>query len=123
MNNFVGITEQHVDADSDVPCGDKLILSASFEKQGEEPPGVAFGTLSLYVNERKVGSGSIKLQPGAYGLDAFLTVGRALGASVTGDYHAPFPFTGGAIKRLGVDVSGEPYLNLEREAEAMLRRS
>ena len=29
---------------------------------------------------------------------------------------------GGAIKRVVIDVSGEPYLDLEREAEAMLAR-
>ena len=30
--------------------------------------------------------------------------------------------TGGTIKRVAVDVSGEPYLDLEREAQAMLAR-
>ncbi len=34
----------------------------------------------------------------------------------------PYRFTGGAIKRVVVDVSGEPYVNLEREAAAMLAR-
>ena len=32
------------------------------------------------------------------------------------------PFTGGTIKRVAVDVSGEPYVDLEREAQAMLTR-
>lgn len=35
---------------------------------------------------------------------------------------APYRFTGGTIKRVAVDVSGEPYLDLEREARAMLSR-
>jgi arylsulfatase len=30
--------------------------------------------------------------------------------------------TGGTIKRLVIDVSGELYVDLEREAEAMLAR-
>ncbi|HTQ91704.1 MAG TPA: hypothetical protein VMK84_19635 [Streptosporangiaceae bacterium] len=34
----------------------------------------------------------------------------------------PYRFTGGTIKRVAVDVSGEPYLDLERQAEAMLAR-
>jgi hypothetical protein len=34
----------------------------------------------------------------------------------------PYRFTGGVVKRVAVDGSGEPYLNLEREAEAMLTR-
>jgi hypothetical protein len=34
----------------------------------------------------------------------------------------PWPFTGGTIKRLAVDVSGEPYVDLERAAAAMIAR-
>jgi len=43
---------------------------------------------------------------------------------VTGDYPGEHPhtFTGGTIKRVAVDVSGEPYVDLEREAQAMLAR-
>jgi hypothetical protein len=43
---------------------------------------------------------------------------------VTGDYPGDHPhtFTGGTIKRVAVDVSGEPYVDLEREAQAMLLR-
>lgn len=39
-----------------------------------------------------------------------------------GSPKAPYRFTGGTIKRVAVDVSGEPYLDLEREARAMLSR-
>src|SRR5205823_9044836 len=53
--NFVGSVEQNIAATKDVPTGEKLILSASFEKDGEDPPGVATGTLSLYHGEEKVG--------------------------------------------------------------------
>ena len=53
-----------------------------------------------------------------------LCVGRDSGAGVTDDYPGtePFRFTGGTIHRVAVDVSGEPYLDLEREAQAMLMR-
>jgi hypothetical protein len=81
--NFVGMVEQKVAATEDLPTGENLILSASFEKAGEDPPGVAAGD---YPGER------------------------------------PYRFTGGTIKRVVVDVSGEPYLDLERQAEAMLAR-
>ena len=45
-------------------------------------------------------------------------------APVTGDYPgtAPWPFRGGTIRRVRVDVSGQPYVDLEREAQAMLMR-
>ena len=123
--NFVGMMEQKIDATEDVPTGEDLILSASFEKDGEDPPGVATGILSLYHGDRKVGEGRIKTQPGFFSLAGEgLCVGRDSGEAVTDDYPgtAPYRFTGGTIKRLAVDVSGEPYLDLERQAEAMLAR-
>jgi arylsulfatase len=123
--SFVGIIEQKVDATEDLPIGHNLILSASFDKDGEESPGTATGVLSLYYADRKVGEGRIKTQPGAFQLAGEgLCVGRDSGAAVTDDYPGapPYRFTGGTIKQVTVDVSGEPYLNLEREAAAMLAR-
>ncbi len=123
--NFVGVMEQKVDATVDVPTGENLILSASFEKDGEGPPGVATGILSLYHGDQKVGEGRIKTQPGFFSLAGEgLCVGRDSGEAVTDDYPgtAPYRFTGGTIKRLAVDVSGAPYLDLERQAVAMLAR-
>jgi arylsulfatase len=123
VNNFVGITQQKVVADVDLLTGENLILSASFDKDGEESPGTATGTLSLYVGDNKVGEGRIKTQPGDYGLGSGVTVGRSA-RMVAEDYPGkrPWPFTGGTIKFVAVDVSGEPYVDLERAATAMLAR-
>jgi arylsulfatase A-like enzyme len=123
--DFVGSFEQKIIADTEVPVGENLILSASFEKEGEDPPGVATGVLSLYHGEEKVGEGRIKTQPGKFMLAGEgLCVGRDSGETVTSDYPGvhPHPFTGGTINRVAVDVSGDPYLDLEREAAAMLAR-
>jgi hypothetical protein len=53
-----------------------------------------------------------------------LCVGRDGGEPVTDDYigGSPYTFTGGTIDRVAVDVSGDPYVDLEREAEAMMLR-
>jgi arylsulfatase len=123
--NFVGIVEQRVDATKDLPIGENLILSASFSKDGEDPPGVANGTLSLYYGEEKVGEGRIKTQPGKFSIAGEgLNIGCDRGEPVTDDYPgtAPWAFTGGTLRRMVVDVSGEPYIDLEREAVAMLSR-
>ncbi len=123
--NFVGMAEQRVAAAEDLPTGENLIVSASFDKDGEDPPGVAVGTLSVYYGDRKVGEGRIKTQPGAFGLAGKgLCVGRDSGEPVTGDYpgEPPWRFSGGTINWVAVDVSGQPYLDLEREAAAMLAR-
>jgi len=123
--DFVGSLEQKVVGSEDIPTGENLILSATFDKQGEDPPGVARGTLSLYHGDKKVGEAAIKTQPGKFVIGGEgLCVGRDSGAGVTDDYpgQMPWRFTGGTIKRVAVDVSGEPYIDLEREAVAMLMR-
>ena len=123
--NFVGLAEQKIDGTEDLPVGENLILSASFDKDGEDPPGVSTGILSLYHGENKVAEGRIKTQPGLFTLAGEgLCVGRDSGEPVTADYPGDHPhtFTGGTIKRVAVDVSGDPYIDLEREAQAMLAR-
>jgi arylsulfatase len=125
VNNFVGMIEQKIDSTQDVPTGQNLILSASFDKDGEDPPHVSTGILSLYHGDKKVGEGRIKTQPGQFMFAGEgLCVGRDGGEAVTDDYpnESPHRFTGGTIKRVAVDVSGDPYVDLEREAQAMLAR-
>ena len=82
------------------------------------------GILSLYHGDKKVGEGRIKTQPGMFSLAGEgLCVGRDSGEPVTGDYPGAHPhtFTGGTIKRVAVDVSGDPYVDLEREAAGHAR--
>ncbi|MFD6939538.1 arylsulfatase [Streptomyces goshikiensis] len=123
--NFLGSEEQRITATEPLPVGEKLILAASFEKDGEVSPGLATGILSLHHGDKKVGEGRIRTQPGRFTLAGEgLNVGKDSGDAVTADYPgtAPWAFTGGTLHRVAVDVSGEPYIDLEREAEAMLAR-
>ena len=86
---------------------------------------MSVGTLSLFHGEVKVGEGRIKTQPGKFSIGGEgLCVGRDSNAPVTDDYPgaAPHAFTGGTINRVAIDVSGEPYVDLEREAVAMMSR-
>lgn len=54
--------------------------------------------------------------PGSFGLAGTgIKVGSNPGQAVCGAYRAPFPFTGGVIHRAVVDISGQPYLDVERE--------
>ena len=122
--NFVGVVEQQVVATEDVPTGENLILSASFVKDGEDPPGVSTGIVSLFHGDQKVGEARIKTQPSAFGLSGTdLVVGRAI-SNITDDFpgERPWAFTGGTIRTVAVDVSGDPYVDLERAAAAMIAR-
>ena len=120
--NFVGSKEQVVESTDGVPTGD-VILGASFVREGDSMPTT--GTLSLFVNDAKVGEGTIMTQPGNFSLvGEGLNVGRDPAEPVTSDYSgaSPYAFTGGTIKRAIVDVSGEQYVDLELEALALMKR-
>ena len=124
VNSFVGAEEQRVVGIEDVPTGRNLILAASFEKTSLEADH-ATGTLSLYHGDHKVGEAQIKTQLGPFAAaGAGLYVGRHAGEPVTDDYpgQPPYGFTGGTIDRVAVDVSGEPFIDLEREAQLMIMR-
>ena len=120
--NFVGSNEQIVESIAPIPAGER-ILGASFVREGDAMP--ATGTLSLFVDDEKVGEGRIVTQPGNFSLvGEGLNVGKDPASPVTGDYAgtSPYGFTGGAIARVIVDVSGEHYVDLELEALAMMKR-
>lgn len=121
--DFVGMFDQELVGSEDIPTGTNIILAASFDKDGEDPPGVATGLLSLHHADKKVAEARIRTQPGKFSLAGEgLCIGRDSGEAVTDNYpgEMPWAFTGGTIHRVVVDVSGEPYLDLERQAMAML---
>ncbi|MFG2307201.1 sulfatase-like hydrolase/transferase [Streptomyces sp. NPDC048566] len=116
--NWVGSTLQAVDADRDIPPG-RHVLTAEFAANGRSTdptmPGAA-GTLTLYMDDQEVGSDDIVTQPGSFCLVGDgICVGRDDASPVTPDYEGPFPFTGGAIDKVVVDVSGERYVDHEAQ--------
>ncbi len=120
--NWVGEFEQIVESTVPFPTGE-CVLSAVFEKEGDAMP--TEGTLSLYINEDKVGEGTIKTQPGKFSLAGEgLNVGRDGGEPVTDDYPgtSPWPFVGGTIRQAVVDVAGDPWVDLEKEVIAAFAR-
>jgi len=120
--NFVGSNEQMIESTNEIPTG-SVIFGASFVRENETMPTT--GTLSLFIDDEKVGEGQIMTQPGNFSLvGEGLNVGKDPGEPVTSDYAGshPFAFTGGTIKEAIVDVSGDQYIDLEMEALAMMKR-
>ena len=77
------------------------------------------------MRDEAVGSGTIRTQPGKFGLGGGgLVVGRSGSEPVTDDYpgERPWAFTGGTIRRVVIDVSGEPFVDLAKEAAAAFAR-
>ncbi|WP_327373676.1 arylsulfatase [Streptomyces sp. NBC_01216] len=116
--NWVGTHLQVVAADREVPPG-RHVLTAEFAANGRSTdpamPG-ATGTLTLYVDDQEVGHDDIVTQPGAFCVVGDgICVGRDDASPVTPDYQGPFPFTGGTIDKVVVDVSGARYVDHEAQ--------
>jgi arylsulfatase len=113
-HNYVGIKEYKVISEEKVPSG-KLTLSMEFKKTG--PPDFkngkgSPGTVTLYVNDKAVGSGKIPVTvPLSYSLSGDgLSVGRDTLSAVSLDYvGSTFPFTGGRLHRVIVDLGNDQH--------------
>jgi arylsulfatase len=101
------------------------VLGVEFAKESQTPAETT-GTFSMFIGETKVATlAGARTQNGKFNLcGEGLNIGRDGGAPVTLDYpgERPWAFTGGTIQRVVVDVSGEPYLDLEKEAIGMMKR-
>jgi arylsulfatase A-like enzyme len=117
--NWLGEKIQRVTSTVGISTG-KHAFTAEFVKTGDDKTMSAVGTLSLFIDMKKVGQGTIMTQPGMFGEG--LSIGSDSGAPVSQDYTAPFRFTGGVIDRVVVDVSGERYIDHEKEVTAWLMR-
>ena len=121
--NWLGEKNQKVTSNVEIPCG-KHTFTAEFAKTGEhKETGSAIGTLTLYIDLKEVGKATIMTQPGLFALTGDgLSIGRDSASPVSSDYAAPYPFRGGTIERVIVDVSGEHYIDHEKEVAAWLMR-
>lgn len=119
--NFLGVQSFQFTSDRPIPTG-KVVLGAEFTKEKEDPKGVANGTLKLMINDDVVAQGQMRTQPGRFGLAGGMVVGRSGPDTVAPDYTAPFQFSGGTIERVTVNLTGEAYVDAEKEALAMLAR-
>jgi arylsulfatase len=100
-----------------VPLG-KHAFGVAYARTGTvEGSHTPLGDAALYIDDAEVASLSgMKIHPGTFGLaGASLSIGRNTGSPVSRAYKAPFPFAGGTIAQVNVDVSGKPYVDLERE--------
>ena len=119
--NWLGTHVQEIAAESEITSGSH-ICTAEFTVEGKNTdpavPGFV-GAVILYVDDQRVAGGNIVTQPGAFCLVGDgICVGRDSASPVTPDYTAPFTFTGGAIDKVVVDVSGERYVDHEAQVRS-----
>ncbi|MBN6190117.1 sulfatase-like hydrolase/transferase [Aneurinibacillus sp. BA2021] len=120
--NFLGIPPEQTFTSEPLAPGPHT-LGVEFVREGAGEHGESVGTATLYVDDRAVASGPMRAQVGKFTLCGDgLCVGWDSADPVSRQYGSDFPFTGGKLLGVGIDVSAEQYLDLELEAAAMLSR-
>ncbi|WP_157428002.1 arylsulfatase [Agromyces salentinus] len=120
--NFLGIPPEQTFTSEELTPGPHT-LGFEFIRESAGEHGESIGTAKLYVDDAVVAEGPMRAQIGKFTLCGDgLCVGFDSADPVSSQYRNPFPFTGGKLLGVAVDVSGEQYRDLELEAAAMLSR-
>ena len=122
MYNFLGIPPEQPLVSEALPTG-RHVVGFEFTEESIGEHHEAHGTGILYVDEEAVAEGPMRTQPGHFALcGEGLSIGRDTGDPVSEHYTPQFPFTGGKIIQVDVNVGDDQYLDLELQAAAMLAR-
>jgi arylsulfatase A-like enzyme len=120
--NFLGIKPEQKFVSQRLTSG-KHTLGMAFVREKAGQHGESLGNTQLYVDDKVVAEGPMRTQTGHFTLCGDgLCVGFDSADKVSEEYESPGRFTGGTILGVGVDVSDEIYLNLERMAAAAMAR-
>ena len=120
--NFLGIKPEQTFVSEKLEPGNHT-LGMEFVREGAGEHGESTGTTKLYVDTTVVAEGPMRAQIGPFTLCGDgLCVGYDSADPVSRSYPPGFPFSGGKILGVGVDVGEDQYLDLEREAAAAFAR-
>ncbi|WP_433158335.1 arylsulfatase [Kribbella sp. CA-247076] len=120
--NFLGIKPEQSLVSGELAPG-SYALGVEFVRERAGEHGESLGTARLYVDDQVAAEGPMRAQVGKFTLCGDgLCVGYDSADNVSQEYESPFRFTGGTILGVGIDVSEETYVDLEREAIAILAR-
>jgi arylsulfatase len=122
VHNFLGIPpEQEVSANGLEPG--KYVLGMEFVKESVGQYHESHGKTRLYINDEVVAEAPMQTMTGHFSLcGEGLCIGYDGGDAVSKEYSSPFPFSGGRILKVEVNVGEDKYADLEQEAAAMLAR-
>ena len=109
-------------SDGEIAPG-RHVLGVEFVKERLGDRHETHGTAKLYVDDQVVAEGALKTQPGHFALcGEGLSIGRDSGDPVSKEYGAGFPFAGGRIREVEVNIGDDVYLDVERDFAAALAR-
>ena len=114
--NFLGIKPEQEFVSEELTPGNHA-LGMEFVREDAGEHGESIGTTKLYVDDQAVAKGPMRTQSGKFTLSGDgLCIGFDSGDNVSQQYQNPGTFTGGTIIAVGVDVSDDSYLDMEKEA-------
>jgi arylsulfatase len=119
--NWLGEVQQKITSSEPVPSG-KHTLKVSFEIEGHDSTHSPLGSARLFIDDRQVAADHIKTQPGFFGLEGVVTVGRDIGRPPSDDYQSPDTFRGGVVEKVIVAIVGSPHTDPGVQAEMASRR-
>ena len=120
--NFLGIKPEQKFVSEELQPG-KHTLGMAFVREKSGKYGESIGKTQLFVDDKMVAEGPMKTQPGHFSLCGDgICVGYDSEDRVSEEYEAPNTFTDGTILGVAVDVGEKVYLDLEREAAAVMAR-
>jgi arylsulfatase len=120
--NFLGIPPEQKLA-GPAPASGRHIVGVEFKKTSVSQTLETIGTMTLYVDDNAVDSGTFRTQSGHYALAGEgLAVGYDSGDRITNEYQGPAPFTDGQVIKVIYDVADDVYMDEERELAAVLAR-
>ena len=110
--NFLGINKQKFTSDVALTSG-KHTLGMAFTKIGMGENREINGLMELYIDGIEVANGPLVTQSGPFSLSGEgICVGYDSGDAVSNAYQSPGRFSGGEIQSVEVNVSGQPYSDL-----------
>jgi arylsulfatase A-like enzyme len=120
--NFLGVPpEQRLTIDA--PTSGTHFVGVEFVKESVSKNLECLGTMTLYVDDKAVGSGKFRIQTGHYALcGEGLCIGYDSGDAVSSEYKGKFAFAGGRIIKVIYDVAKDVYVDVERKLAAALAR-
>jgi len=114
--NFLGIKPEQEFVSEELTPG-KHSLGMEFTREDAGEHGESNGTTTLYVDDKVVAKGPMRTQTGKLTLSGNgLCIGVDSGDNVSQHYKNPGTFTGGTILGVGIGVSEDSYLDMEKEA-------
>jgi len=120
--NFLGIPPEQKLSCPLPPTG-KHVVGVEFRKKAMGEKLETLGTMTLYVDDKAVGSGEFRTQSGHYALAGEgLAVGYDSGDRVSAEYDSKFPFTGGHVIKVIYDIGNDAYVDRERQLAAAMAR-